>query len=450
MDSHPIFLCLVQFQPFGSEAYLILAIIVLLLAFSAFNSAAETGFFSLSPVDIKEIKDDEDNPLNQTILRLLKQPERLLATVLLSNDMANIAFAVLSALLMSMTIDFGDSAVLQFVIETVVITFIILLFAEIMPKLYASQNPLKVVKLVARPLSFFDRLLSPFSTLLVKSTSFVNKRMVGKQQSISVDELGQALELTGGDIEEEEMLRGIVEFGNLTVDSIMTPRLDVVAIEIRENFTQVIDRIIETGYSRIPVYEKSLDQIKGILYIKDLIAHLNKNEAFRWQTLIRPATFAPETRKIDDMLLDFQKNKVHMAIVVDEFGGTLGIITMEDIMEEIIGEISDEYDDDDEMYYKLSDNVYEFEGRVQLTDFFKLLEISPDEFGDLTDEVDTLAGLILEMFGEIPHVSEYVSHGRYTFTVVAMDKRRIKRIKLEIDDEWENEPQAHNQNRNRL
>ena len=432
MDTYSL-LCLVQFLSFGFEAYVLIAVILLLLIFSSFNSAAETGFFSLSPSDIDEIKTAEEEPLNQTILKLLKQPDRLLATVLLSNDMGNIAIAVVSALLMSMIVDFGDSVVLQFVVETVIITFIILLFAEIMPKLYASQNPIKVVRLVARPLSAIDTLLSPFSNMLVKSTNIVNKRLKNKQQAISVDELSQALELTD-DVKEEGILRGIVEFGNLSVDSIMTPRLDVVAIDQKTQFSEVLDKIVETGYSRIPVYEKSLDNIKGILYIKDLIPHLNKGNSFRWQTLIRPATFTAETRKIDDMLLDFQKSKVHMAVVVDEFGGTLGIVTMEDILEEVIGDISDEYDEEDKQYEKISASEYEFEGKILLNDFFKILDISPEEFDDLTSEVDTLAGLILEMFEEIPHVSEHVSFGKYTFTVIAMDKRRIKRVRLEIDE----------------
>jgi len=303
-----------------------------------------------------------------------------------------------------------------------------------MPKLYASQNAMKVVRFSAKPLTIMDKLLSPLSLCLVKSTSFVQKKMKNRRQAISVDELSQALNLTDHiDDEDEDILRGIVHFGSLSVDSIMTPRLDVVAIDLKTPFTDVIAKIIETGYSRIPVFEKSLDQIVGVLYIKDLIAHINKGNTFRWQTLVRPATFIPETRKIDDLLLDFQKYKVHIAIVVDEFGGTLGIVTMEDIMEEIIGEIADEYDEDDKLYEQIDDKTYEFEGKILLNDFYKILDISPDEFDHLTDEVDTLAGLMLEMFEEMPHVSEHVSYKNYTFTIVAMEKRRIKRIKLEID-----------------
>lgn len=425
----------VTFKPFDVQALGVLAVIVVLLVVSAFNSAAETAFFSLSPANLDEIKSkSEDDAKSQSVIRLLKNPEKLLATVLLSNDLCNIAVAVLSAIFMTMMVDFGSSVVLEFVIQTVVITFVILLFAEIMPKLYASQNAMKVVWFSAKPLTIMDKLLSPLSLCLVKSTSFVQKKMKNCRQAISVDELSQALNLTDHiDDEDEDILRGIVHFGSLSVDSIMTPRLDVVAIDLKTPFTDVIAKIIETGYSRIPVFEKSLDQIVGVLYIKDLIAHINKGNTFRWQTLVRPATFIPETRKIDDLLLDFQKYKVHIAIVVDEFGGTLGIVTMEDIMEEIIGEIADEYDEDDKLYEQIDDKTYEFEGKILLNDFYKILDISPDEFDHLTDEVDTLAGLMLEMFEEMPHVSEHVSYKNYTFTIVAMEKRRIKRIKLEID-----------------
>lgn len=426
---------MVIFKPFDIQALGILAVIVGLLVVSAFNSAAETAFFSLSPANLDEIKSkSEDDAKSQSVIRLLKNPEKLLATVLLSNDLCNIAVAVLSAIFMTMMVDFGSSVVLEFVIQTVVITFVILLFAEIMPKLYASQNAMKVVRFSAKPLTIMDKLLSPLSLCLVKSTFFVQKKMKNRRQAISVDELSQALNLTDHiDDEDEDILRGIVHFGNLSVDSIMTPRLDVVAIDLKTPFTDVIAKIIETGYSRIPVFEKSLDQIVGVLYIKDLIAHINKGNTFRWQTLVRPATFIPETRKIDDLLLDFQKYKVHIAIVVDEFGGTLGIVTMEDIMEEIIGEIADEYDEDDKLYEQIDDKTYEFEGKILLNDFYKILDISPDKFDHLTDEVDTLAGLMLEMFEEMPHVSEHVSYKNYTFTIVAMEKRRIKRIKLEID-----------------
>lgn len=426
---------MVTFKPFDVQALGVLAVIVGLLVVSAFNSAAETAFFSLSPANLDEIKSkSEDDAKSQSVIRLLKNPEKLLATVLLSNDLCNIAVAVLSAIFMTMMVDFGSSVVLEFVIQTVIITFVILLFAEIMPKLYASQNAMKVVRFSAKPLTIMDKLLSPLSLCLVKSTSFVQKKMKNRRQAISVDELSQALNLTDHiDDEDEDILRGIVHFGSLSVDSIMTPRLDVVAIDLKTPFTDVIAKIIETGYSRIPVFEKSLDQIVGVLYIKDLIAHINKGNTFRWQTLVRPATFIPETRKIDDLLLDFQKYKVHIAIVVDEFGGTLGIVTMEDIMEEIIGEIADEYDEDDKLYEQIDDKTYEFEGKILLNDFYKILDISPDEFDHLTDEVDTLAGLMLEMFEEMPHVSEHVSYKNYTFTIVAMEKRRIKRIKLEID-----------------
>ncbi|MDR1543029.1 MAG: gliding motility-associated protein GldE [Prevotellaceae bacterium] len=425
----------ITFIPFSFEAGVILAIILLLLFVSGFCSASETAFFSLSPVELEKVENEENNPLSQKIASLKNAPEKLLAAILIANNFANVAIAVLSAIFIEKIIDFGNAKIVEFIVQTVVITFVLLLCGEIMPKMFASQNALKMCQISARPLSVLQTIFKPFVSILVKSTSLINRRLAKNHyNNLSINELSQALDLTENIEQEQELLRGIVQFGNLSVDNIMTSRPDVVALDIKTPFNQVITKIIETGYSRIPTYEKTLDNIKGVLYIKDLIPHLNKNSTFRWQTLVRPATFVPETRKIDDLLQDFQRLKVHIAVVVDEFGGTLGIVTMEDVLEEIVGDISDEYDNEEKLYTKINNNTYEFEAKILLNDFFKITGINTEIFKDLTSDVDTLAGLILELFKELPHVSEHISRENYTFTILAMDKRRIKKVKVEIEN----------------
>jgi gliding motility-associated protein GldE len=333
-------------------------------------------------------------------------------------------------------IDFGTSVLLEFLVITVVLTFLLLLFGEIMPKIYSAQHTLKFCRFSAPILSVLRKVFSPLSGLLVKSSVIVNKCVSKKNYSISVDDLSQALELTDKDeiSEESNILEGIIRFGDETAVEIMTSRLDVVDLEIHTPFSEVLKCVVDNAYSRIPVYEGSRDNVKGILYIKDLLPHLGKGDNFRWQTLVRAAYFVPETKKIDDLLRDFQTNKIHIAIVVDEFGGTSGIVTMEDIIEEIVGEINDEYDEEERSYVKLNDHTYVFEAKTLLSDFYKILKVDNDVFEDVEGEADTLAGLLLEIKGEFPVLHEKLDYENFHFEVLEMDARRILKVKVMIDE----------------
>ena len=399
-------------------------------------SASEVGFFSLTPHHRNEMESSNDEA-DRGVLKLLEQPEYLLATILISNNFVNVAIVILSAFFIDSLFDFSQIPMLKFVIQTGVITFLLLLFGEIMPKVYATQNPLKMTRKAYKTFGLLNKILKPFSKILVNSTHVVNKRLAKRRHNnLSIDELSEALELTtDANNEEKEILKGIVNFGNTTVDGVMTSRLDMVTVDLKTPYSEVLNTVIELGYSRIPVLQDSQDNIRGILYIKDLLPHLTKTNSFKWQSLIRPAFFVPETKKIDDLLRDFQKNKIHVAIVVDEFGGTLGMITMEDILEEVVGDISDEYDEDEALYTKIDDTTYLFEAKIQLNDFFKVTNIESDIFKDKTDEVDTLAGLLLELKGDIPSLSEQITFGDYTFEILAVDNRRIQKVKLYITSE---------------
>ena len=343
----------------------------------------------------------------------------------------NVAVVMLCTYGINSVIDFSAAPLLGFILETIVLTFLLLLFGEIMPKIYAQKNSLRFVRRAAPLLNGIVRICSPLSKVLVTSTSIINKALVKKKYDLSVDELSKALELTSTEMpEEKEMLSEIIKFYNKTADEIMTPRLDMEDIDIKMNFRSVIDFVVNTGYSRIPVYTGSEDNIKGILYIKDLLPYVEKPDTFRWQSLIRPAYFVPETKKIDDLLEEFRTNKIHMAIVVDEFGGTSGIVTMEDILEEIVGEISDEYDEDEKQYIRLADGSLIFEAKILLTDFFRVIEADPAEFGKLVEEVETLAGLLLEIKGDFPRRREVIDYKNYRFQVLEIDNRRILKVKF--------------------
>lgn len=420
----------VTVQALTTGPVIALIIAFLLLFASGFISASEVAFFSLKPGDMNEIK-EENSSRDLTILSLLNHSQYLLATILIGNNFVNVAIVMLCTFAVNAIFNFSAAPLLGFILETVVLTFLLLLFGEILPKIYAQNNALKFARFSAPVLKVIDRVCRPFSKILSNSTSFINKSLSKKKYDLSVDELSKALELTStGITEEKEMLEEIIKFYNKTASEIMTPRLDVEDIEINSNFREVIDFIIESGYSRIPVYAGTEDNIKGILYIKDLLPYIDKPTTFRWQSLIRPAFFVPETKKIDDLLEEFRTNKIHMAIVVDEFGGTSGIVTMEDILEEIVGEISDEYDEDEKQYIRLGDGSLIFEAKILLTDFFRVIDIDSDEFGKLTDEVDTLAGLLLEIKGEFPKRREIVSYKQYRFQVLEIDDRRIQKVKF--------------------
>ena len=409
-----------------------LALAVLLLFASGFISASEVAFFSLKPNDINRIKEG-NHPADSVILDLLNNSEFLLATILIANNFVNVAIVMLCTYGINEWLDFSNVPMLGFVLETIVLTFLLLLFGEIMPKIYAKQNTLPFIHKAAPTLLNIQKICKPLAALLVHSTSTINKTLAKKKYDISVDELSKALELTSKAIpEEKEMLAEIIKFYNKTADEIMTSRLDMEDLDIKANFKEVIDTIIKCGYSRIPVYSGTEDNIKGILYIKDLLPYLDKPETFRWQSLIRPAYFVPETKKIDDLLEEFRTNKIHMAIVVDEFGGTSGIVTMEDILEEIVGEISDEYDEDEKQYIRLADGSYIFEAKIQLTDFFRATDTDPAEFEKITEEVETLAGLLLEIKGDFPRRREVIEYKNYRFQILEMDNRRILKVKFNL------------------
>ena len=417
---------------FGAIVAIVLA--VLLLFASGFVSASEIAFFSLSPNDLSEIE-EEEHPSDKRIMSLLKDSERLLATILISNNFVNVTIIMLCNFFFAQVVDFGGSVIVEFLVITVILTFLLLLFGEIMPKIYSAQHTLRFCRFAAPVLSVLEKVFKPLSGLLVRSTFLVNKCVSKKNYNISVDDLSQALELTDKSeiSEESNILEGIIRFGGETAKEVMTSRLDMVDLDITATFSEVLDCVVENGYSRVPVYEDSQDNIKGILYIKDLLPHLKKDDTFKWQSLIRPAYFVPETKMIDDLLRDFQANKIHIAIVVDEFGGTSGIVTMEDIIEEIVGEINDEYDEEEHSYVKINDHTYVFEAKTQLSDFYKILHIDTDAFEDVEGDADTLAGLLLEIKGEFPKLHEQLEYGDFLFEVLEMDARRILTVKVVIN-----------------
>ena len=416
-------------------AIVAISLAVLLLFASGFVSASEIAFFSLSPNDLNDIE-EENHTSDKHIKSLLADTERLLATILISNNFVNVMIIMLCNFFFAEVIDFGTSVLLEFLVITVILTFLLLLFGEIMPKIYSAQNTLKFCRFSAPIHVILKKVFAPLSSVLAKSSVIVNKCVSKKNYSISVDDLSQALELTDKNeiSEESNILEGIIRFGDETAVEIMTPRLDVVDLEIHTPFTEVLKCVVDNAYSRIPVYEGSRDNVKGILYIKDLLPHLGKGDNFRWQTLVRAAYFVPETKKIDDLLRDFQATKIHIAIVVDEFGGTSGIVTMEDIIEEIVGEINDEYDEEERSYVKLNDHTYVFEAKTLLSDFYKILKLDNDVFEEVEGEADTLAGLLLEIKGEFPVLHEKLSYGKFHFEVLEMDARRILKIKVMISE----------------
>ncbi len=381
---------------------------------------------------------------HERVNSLLEKPKRLLATLLIANTLFNVAIIVLSAAtldkLLSVT---PGQELMRLLVLVLIITFVLLLFGEVMPKLYASRNPRGVALSMSSPVLFLRRIFSPLSSLLVSGTTLIDKKIRKKSKGITVDELGQALELTlhgeSASAEEKKMLEGIVRFGQTGVKQIMKPRMDVIAFELHTPYPDLLAQIIESGFSRVPVYEDSLDQIKGVLYIKDLLPHLSEKTGFEWQSLIREAFFVPETKKIDDLLKEFKDNKVHLAIVVDEYGGTQGIVTLEDVIEEIVGEITDEFDDEDIAYTRIDDQNYVFEGKTALIDLYKVLRIDGEEFEAAKGESDTLAGFLLEQSEKmlVPH--EQVTFRNYTFTIEAADKRRIKQVKVTLPQAEESE-----------
>lgn len=409
---------------------------LLLLGMSAFASGSEIAFFSLSPTDIAEI-DAGKSASDRNIQKLRNDSERTLATILITNNFVNVTIIMLCNYVFGSIIHFGDRAYwLQFLCITVLLTFLLLLFGEIMPKVYSREDPLAFCRKCVGGVMFCRKLFWPLGSVLLRSGVLAEKMVQKENHVLSVDDLEQALELTDKDEikDEQSMLKGIIRFGDETAKEVMTSRQDIVGLDITETYAEVLKCVIENNYSRIPVYQENADNIRGILYIKDLLPHLSKPSSFRWQSLIRPPYFVPETKKIDDLMREFQENKIHIAIVVDEFGGTSGLVTLEDILEEIVGEINDEYDDDGKNYSKLNYNTYIFEGKTLLSDFCKVLNINDDEFAEVEGDADTLAGLLLEIKGDFLSIHEKVEYKNYSFEIMGIEERRISKIKVTVNE----------------
>jgi gliding motility-associated protein GldE len=421
-----------QFMPVTTYVVFSLIVVLLLLIISALVSGSEVAYFSLNATDKQKLK--KKSKINNQVLKNLESPEKLLATILVTNNFVNIGIIILTANITNNLITIINAPVIEFILQVVLISFLLLIFGEILPKLYATHFSLGFARFMAIPLQLLEKICRPVNTLLIASTSFVNHRLQKHHKNVSIDEISQALKLTSNQelSEEKEMLEGIVKFGNKNVAEIMNPRVDVVSLDIKTSFSTVLNLIVDSGFSRIPVYVGSFDNIKGILYIKDILPHSHKNDSFNWQTLIRPPFYVPETKKINSLLKEFQKNKVHLAVVIDEYGGTSGIVTLEDVLEEIVGEIVDEFDEEENFFTQISENVFLFDGKTLLGDFFKISKCDDNVFNSIKGEAETLAGLILEIKGEIPEIHEKIEYKQFIFTIEAVDKRRIKQIKIEI------------------
>lgn len=400
---------------------------------SAFNSGSEIAFFSLKRPDVEGI---EDEAVRERVASLLKKPEQLLATILIGNNLVNVMIIIVLNYAMNQMFEFS-SAITDFVVQTVILTFLILLFGEVIPKLYATSNSVKFASLASAPLSGAVKLFAPLSGILVKSTHLVDRVVSQQTEELSAEDLSRALEASDVRNEDEkELLEGILSFGNKTVSEIMRPRIDVVDIDYDKKFDEVVQTVVTTGYSRLPVYQETPDNIKGVLYAKDLLPYIGKRDNdFRWQNLLRPAYFVPETRMIDDLLEDFRSRKTHLAIIVDEFGCTQGIATLEDVLEEIVGDIDDEYDTEEKFYTQINDHTYIFDGKTLLSDFCRVLDIDDDQLGDHAEDAETIAGLLLDIKGDFLKEQESVSYGQFTFTVTKVIRYRIARVKVVVNNQ---------------
>lgn len=404
--------------------------LLFLLVISGVISGTEVAFFSLSRSDLEK----ETDPNAKLVIALLQDPKRLLATILISNNFVNILFILLFTYVGDIFFRSLSSPLIKFLLEIVLVTFLILLFGEVLPKVYASRNAYRFASFMVKPMNFLNTLLYFISKPLLNITGIVEKQLSRKQSDFSVEVLSQALELTSKGAttkEEKKILQGIVNFGNTETSQIMCPRMDIFALSTNEEFSEITEKIIKNGHSRIPVYEENIDNIVGILYTKDLIPHLNK-KTFQWKKIIREAYFVPENKKLDDLLKEFREIKNHLAIVVDEYGGTSGLISLEDIIEEIVGDISDEFDQHDLSYSKLDDQNYVFEGKTTLKDFYKVLQINENTFDDNKYEAETLAGFILEITGKFPKRKDSMTYKGYTFEIEAVDRKRIKQVKVSL------------------
>lgn len=439
MDPEPSSILILETAPVTGMSGIVISIIILvtLLFCSALVSGAEVAFFSLGPKD-KEDLDVEPTKSSLITLSLLSKPKDLLATILIANNFVNVGIVILSSYVFNNLYTSSDSPIFKAVLEIGVITFVILLIGEVIPKVYASRNSLKLALFMSRPLKIIGSVppISWMRKALVNGTEFINKAAKKRAVDISTDELEQALALTKEDSDNEEdhrILEGIVKFGNTDVKQIMRSRVDVCALEESEAFNSVMETIIETGYSRVPVFKEKFDDVIGILYVKDLLPYIDAEDNFEWQTLLRPTFFVPENKKIDDLLKEFQEKKMHMAVVVDEYGGASGIVTLEDVLEEIVGDITDEFDADDLVYSKINESTYLFEGKTPLVDMYKVLDIDGKEFEQTKGESDSIAGFIIEQAGKILRNNEHVTFSNFKFIVEASDKKRIKTVKVIIN-----------------
>ena len=421
--------------PFTMDALLSIISILILILFSGLISGSEIAFFSLNPTQIEEIKSQKDDK-NSRIIHLLENPKKLLARILISNNFINVSIVLISTYLTQLLFDFNGFEMLGFIIQVVGITSILLLFGEIIPKIYAKNNGLFFVKLMANPLAFTQKIFKPLIHILVYSTNIIDKQISKKKNSLSMTDLSEVVDLavskTEGKHEDETMiLKGIATYGETDVKEIMKARVDVSAIEINASFEQVLQSVREWGYSRIPIYDDTLDQIKGILYIKDLLSFID-NKNHNWNNKIRKAFFVPENKKINDLLQEFRQKRIHMAIVVDEYGGTSGTVTLEDILEEIVGDINDEFDiqNEDFIFNQIDDNTWVFEAKTTLLDFCKVVSIENDIFDEVKGESDSIAGLILEIKGDFPKEGEKIEFEGIVFEVTSMDARRISRVRV--------------------
>lgn len=436
---YPLWITL-SILPVSLDILIAIISVLLLLVVSASVSASEVAMFSLTPTHLRDIKERGGRP-GQNLLELLSKPRKLLATILIANNLVNVGIVILSTYAVSSTLDVSSMpAYAVFLVQVIAVTFVLLLVGEVVPKVYATSSPMSVSLRMAGPLLAMRWVLYPVAELLVRSTTTIEKRYRrNSSHTISVDSLGHALELTqdaSTSDEEQRILRGIVKFGNIEVRQVMRPRTEVVAFENDLEFKELLTSIVDSGFSRVPVYEETLDRVIGILYIKDVLPHIDKKE-YNWQGLLRTPYFVPESKKLDDLLTEFQAQKVHMAVVVDEYGGTSGIITLEDVIEEIVGDITDEYDEEDVQYTKIDNNTWLFEGRVALTDLYRILEIDGELFEQHKGDSGTLGGFVLELTGRIPQKGERVDLHNFTFLVEASDNKRIRRLKVIINDEQE-------------
>lgn len=405
-----------------------------LLFCSALVSGAEVALFSLSQKDIDETIQGNDSK-GRILADLIDRPKKLLATLLVANNFINIGVVILFSFIGKNLFSAISSPALKFTVEVIVVTFLLLLFGEVLPKVYASRNNIKFAKMIAYPIAVLDKLLSPISVPMRQTTIYLHNKLGKQKTNFSVDQLSQALELTSSDetsLEEQKILMGIVTFGNTDTKQVMSPRIDIFALEITESFSEIYSKIIEKGYSRIPVYRDNIDQIEGVLFVKDLLRHLDEKD-FMWNTLIREPFFIPENKKLDNLLKDFQRMKSHLAIVVDEYGGTSGLVSLEDVIEEIVGDISDEFDDDSANFTKIDEKNYLFEGKINLKDFYRIVDVNEEEFEIRKGEAETLAGFILEISGNFPMKGQKISYENCLFTIETVDKKRIKQIKVTVD-----------------